>query len=172
MARLGFLGLGIMGAPMARRPIEAGHDVALWSPNTAKAKQLAASAGGFAWATAAEVAHHSESVFPCVGDTRMSREVILGASGLTDGASPDLVIAACSTVGPFASRAISTELAVWLEKDRPLILDPAAELGVPTPHSALSQQLYRAAIAQGYGEDDVCGSIRLLEGLAGCEVSS
>lgn len=110
MARLGFLGLGIMGAPMARRLIEAGHDVALWSHNSSKAARLAES-GGIACATPEEVARHSECVFLCVGNTRMSREVILGANGLASGAAQGLVIADCSTVSPAASRAISSELA-------------------------------------------------------------
>lgn len=58
----------------------------------------------------------------------------------------------------------------WLEKDIRLILESAAELNVPAPVTAISQQMYRAAIAQGYGEDDICGSIRVHEGLTGCEV--
>ena len=58
----------------------------------------------------------------------------------------------------------------WLEKDMHLMLDSAAELNVPVPLTALSRQMYRAAIAKGFGEDDICGSIRLLEDLANCEV--
>lgn len=58
----------------------------------------------------------------------------------------------------------------WLEKDMQLMLDSAAELNVPVPLTSLSCQMYRAAIAQGYGEEDICGSIRLLEDLANCEV--
>jgi 3-hydroxyisobutyrate dehydrogenase-like beta-hydroxyacid dehydrogenase len=60
----------------------------------------------------------------------------------------------------------------WLEKDLSLMLESGAELGVPLPLTALSQQLYRAAIARGYGEEDICGSIRVLEELTGCEVSA
>ena len=41
MAKLGFLGLGIMGYPMARNLLRAGHEVALWSNTTAKAQELA-----------------------------------------------------------------------------------------------------------------------------------
>lgn len=58
----------------------------------------------------------------------------------------------------------------WLEKDMELMLESAAELNVPTPLTALSRQLLGAAIAKGYGEEDVCGSIRVLEEIAGCEV--
>jgi 3-hydroxyisobutyrate dehydrogenase-like beta-hydroxyacid dehydrogenase len=42
LAKLGFLGLGIMGYPMARNLIRAGHEVAVWSQTAAKAKKLAA----------------------------------------------------------------------------------------------------------------------------------
>jgi hypothetical protein len=38
--------------------------------------------------------------------------------------------------------------------------------------TGLTQQLFRAAMAKGYGEEDICGSIRVLEDLAGTEVSS
>jgi hypothetical protein len=38
--------------------------------------------------------------------------------------------------------------------------------------TGLTQQLYQAAMAKGYGEEDICGSIRVLEELAGCEVSA
>ncbi len=58
----------------------------------------------------------------------------------------------------------------WLTKDIGLMLESAAELGVPAPLTALTQQIYRAAIAKGFGEDDICGSIRFLEDIAGCEV--
>ncbi len=58
----------------------------------------------------------------------------------------------------------------WLEKDMDLMLQSAAENNVPAPLTALSQQMLRAAIAQGYGDDDIGGSIRVLEKLAGCEV--
>jgi 3-hydroxyisobutyrate dehydrogenase-like beta-hydroxyacid dehydrogenase len=60
--------------------------------------------------------------------------------------------------------------AKWLEKDMSLMLESAAEQQIPAPVTALSREMLRAAIAAGYGEDDFCGSIRVLEKLAGCEV--
>ncbi len=62
MAKLGFLGLGIMGGPMAKRLVEAGHEVALWSYSKGKAEAL----GGNACATPREVAKASVCVFLCV----------------------------------------------------------------------------------------------------------
>ena len=68
-------------------------------------------------------------------------------------------------------RDFSTNFSVkWLEKDMALMTEAAAELNVPVPLTALAQQLLRGAIAKGYGEDDICGSIRVLEEIAGIRV--
>lgn len=111
MAQLGFLGLGIMGYPMARHLLEAGHQVALWSKTTAKAEELAAHGNGQSLATPQDVAAASEVTFLCVGDTAMSEEVILGANGLIKGAQPGSVIVDCSTVAPSSSVKIGEALA-------------------------------------------------------------
>ena len=103
MARLGFLGLGIMGLPMARNLLKAGHEVALWSNTAKKAQEVAKEGKGKACATPREVAAASECVFYCVGDTAMSREVSLGVDGLIAGAAKGTVIADCSTIAPEAS---------------------------------------------------------------------
>jgi 3-hydroxyisobutyrate dehydrogenase/2-hydroxy-3-oxopropionate reductase len=111
MAKLGFLGLGLMGGPMARNLLKAGHDVALWSNTRAKAERLAAEAGGTVCSTPAEVASQSECVFICVGDSAMSESVILGDSGLRSGGKAGLTIVDASTVSPSSSRRVHEELA-------------------------------------------------------------
>lgn len=293
MAKLGFVGLGIMGSPMAGNLIKAGHELSLWSHSSNKAQQFSAQ-GAVACETPADVARRSDCVFLCVGNTAMSRDVILGKNGLAEGGRKGLVIVDCSTVSPSASRSFGAELAEhgidfldapctgsksgaenatltfmvggdqvlferirpyfeamgkllyycgaagmglqaklsqnmilgnllqafneslvlstkagvapelmleildnsaaksglvsvkspfvlardfstkfsvkWLEKDMELMLESAAELNVPVPLTALSRQLYRTAIAKGLGEEDICGSIRVLEEIAGCEV--
>jgi 3-hydroxyisobutyrate dehydrogenase/2-hydroxy-3-oxopropionate reductase len=109
MARLGFLGLGNMGYPMARHLLEAGHDVALWSHTASKAKELAGKGAGTACATPKEVAERSDVVFLCVGDTDMSAKVTLGAEGLIEGLRPGSVVVDCSTVSvAYARRASET----------------------------------------------------------------
>jgi 3-hydroxyisobutyrate dehydrogenase-like beta-hydroxyacid dehydrogenase len=296
VAKLGFLGLGIMGGPMARHLVMGGHNVAVWSHNQNKAKQLADSAGALFCTTPEEVAQNSECAFLCVGNTAMSREVILGEQGLVKGAKKGFVIADCSTVSPLESSRIAAELEAlgmdfldapctgskagaeggtltfmiggkqevfshtkpffeamgknlyycgasgmglrakltqnlilgnllqafneglvlstragvdpelmldiltnsaarsafisakapmvfkrdfstnfsvkWLEKDIGLAVDLGSELGVPLLLTGLTQQLLQVAIAKGYGEQDICGSIRVLEELAKCEVSA
>ncbi|HEX8984496.1 MAG TPA: NAD(P)-dependent oxidoreductase [Bryobacteraceae bacterium] len=112
MANLGFLGLGIMGRPMARNLLRAGHKVALWSHTASKAVELAREYDGVACATPGEVARFAECVFLCVGDTDMSEQVILGEHGLIAAAHPGLAIADTSTVSPARSRAIGEKLAL------------------------------------------------------------
>ncbi len=294
MANVGFLGLGIMGGPMAEHLIDAGHNVAVWSHNGKKASKFAHAHSAVAVATPADVARQSQYIFLCVGDTIMSKEVILGASGLSEGAAPGTLIVDCSTISPLVSKEIahtlqqrqirfldapctgsksgaetgtlsfmiggdrevfeearplfeamgkalyycggagmglhakvtqnlilgnllqafneglvlSTKAGVdpemmlqilnnsgarsnlvaakapfvfrgdfeptfsvrWMEKDLGLCMELSAALNVPLPVTAVSQQMLRAAIAQGYGDDDICGSIRVLEEIAGCQV--
>ena len=88
MAQLGFLGLGIMGYPMARHLLEAGHEVALWSHTGAKARELAAKGKGTACATPKEVAQRADFIFYCVGNTAMARAVSTGKDGLLEGVRP------------------------------------------------------------------------------------
>ena len=109
MAKLGFLGLGIMGGPMARHLVSAGHTVSVWSYSQNKARELA---GATFCETPAEVAKNSECAFLCVGNTAMSREVIMGEKGLVKGAKKGFVIADCSTVSPLESSRMASELEV------------------------------------------------------------
>lgn len=106
MAKLGFLGLGIMGYPMARHLVQAGHEVALWSNTAAKARELAKEGKGTACASPKEVAERAEHIFYCVGDSAMSREVAIGKGGLIEGVRPGTVVADCSTISPAVSQEI------------------------------------------------------------------
>jgi 3-hydroxyisobutyrate dehydrogenase/2-hydroxy-3-oxopropionate reductase len=68
-------------------------------------------------------------------------------------------------------RDFSTNFSVkWMHKDIGLMLESASELDVPLPLTGLTQQMFRAAIARGYGEDDICSTIKVLEEIAGVEV--
>src|ERR1044071_8775340 len=98
MANLGFLGLGLMGYPMARNLLRAGHRVALWSNTAEKARRLAQEENGIFCSTPSEVAAQADCIFLCVGNTEMSREVILGSDGLIQGAKPGTAIADASTI--------------------------------------------------------------------------
>jgi 3-hydroxyisobutyrate dehydrogenase-like beta-hydroxyacid dehydrogenase len=300
LAKLGFLGLGIMGYPMAQHLVRSGHEVALWSNTGAKARELAKEGNATACASPKEVAERADYVFYCVGDTAMSREVALGKDGLIEGVRSGAIIADCSTISPHVSREIGAAFAAagehfaegihfldapctgskpgaekgtltfmiggdqavferarpffeimgklffhcggsgsglqakltqnlvlatlfqgfaegmvlaakggvapqlmleildnsaaksglisfkapfvlarnfetnfstkWLHKDVGLALESAKDLDVPLPITALTEQMLRAAIAKGWGDDDFCSSIRVLEEWASVEV--
>jgi 3-hydroxyisobutyrate dehydrogenase-like beta-hydroxyacid dehydrogenase len=110
MAKLGFFGLGLMGYPMARNLLRAGHQVALWSHTADKARRLAAEEKGRFCETPREAAENAECMFLCVGDTEMSGETILGADGIVHGAPPGSIVADASTISPSASRKIGLAL--------------------------------------------------------------
>lgn len=108
MAKLGFCGLGIMGYPMARNLRQAGHDLRVWSNTRSKAEKLASECGAVPCAQPRDVAENAEAVFLCVGDTSMSRDVILGPGGLAVAAPP--VIVDISTISASASELLARQL--------------------------------------------------------------
>ncbi len=99
-----------MGYPMARNLLRAGHEVALWSHSSQKARQLAAEEKGRFCETPKQVGENADCIFLCVGDTGMSRQVILGDDGIIHGAKPGTVVVDASTIGPSESREIGRAL--------------------------------------------------------------
>lgn len=292
--KLGFLGLGIMGYPMARNLMRAGHSVAIWSNTTAKGRKLATEENAQLCDTPKAVAEAADIIFICVGDTAMSEKVALGKLGLLAGVRSGAIVADCSTVAPsYARRAaeafaakgahfldtpvtgskpgaeggtltfmiggdpsiyeklkpylepmgkqiyycgsiglglhakltqnlilsnllqafneglvlstragVDPELMVdilsnsaarsglvsfkapfvfdrdfttnfstrWMHKDTGLMLETGAELGVPLPLTSLTRQLFQVAISEGYADEDMCSTIKVLERIAGVEV--
>lgn len=283
-----------MGYPMARNLLRAGHRVALWSNTLSKVKQLAEEEKGVPCDSPKQVAEQSEYIFLCVGDTKMSEDVLIGNHGLIEGAKAGTVVANASTISPSASRAIGEQLGSkgihyldapctgstpgatagtltfmiggarevfektkpyleimgkqfyycgesgsgleakltqnlilsnimqafnegivlstkagidpelmleilnnsaaksglisykapfvlkrdfttnfstkWMHKDIGLALDSAAEHGVPLPLTSLTRQMFQAAISEGYGEQDMCSTIQVMERWAGIQV--
>lgn len=111
MAKLGYLGLGIMGFSMARNLRRAGHEVWAWSHTASKAEKLAWEEGATACRTPKEVAENTECMFVCVGNTEMLEEVMLGPAGVIEGTRPGTVVVDTSTVSPPASTRIGEKLA-------------------------------------------------------------
>lgn len=283
-----------MGYPMARNLLEKGNQVAVWSHTASKAIRLAKENGAIVCDSPREVAAKADVVFLCVGDTEMSREVILGEDGLIHGVKPGSVIVDTSTIAPSTSVEIAEKLAdagvdflgapvtgskpgaeggtltfmvggeeavfqrvkplmeqmgtqffycgghgaglhaklsqnlilsnllqafnegmvlctkagvdpelmldilnnsaarsgfvsakapmvfarnfetnfsiKWMHKDVGLMLDSANLQDVPLPLTALTHQLLKAAVAEGYGDEDICASIKVLERVAAVTV--
>jgi 3-hydroxyisobutyrate dehydrogenase-like beta-hydroxyacid dehydrogenase len=85
MAKVAFIGLGVMGAPMAGHLAKAGHDVTVYNRTRAKAEAWVAKHGGQLAATPARAAEGAEIVFSCVGDDPDLRAIAAGPEGTLAG---------------------------------------------------------------------------------------
>jgi 3-hydroxyisobutyrate dehydrogenase len=105
--RISFLGLGVMGAPMARHLAKAGHEVTVYNRTPAKAAAWVAAHGGNSAATPAKAASDAEVVIACVGADADLRAVTLGHDGAFAAMAPGTLFIDHTTV----SAAIARELA-------------------------------------------------------------
>ena len=90
--RVAFVGLGVMGFPMAGHLARNGHGVVVYNRTTAKAEDWIAKYEGCAAPTPAAAASAAEIVFTCVGNDDDVREVMLGASGILDALRPGSIV--------------------------------------------------------------------------------
>ena len=107
---LGFVGLGIMGRPMALHLLAAGHAVACFS-RRAVSMQPVVAAGATACTSPADVARRADIVFTMVPDTPDVQQVILGADGIVQTARAGSVVVDMSTITPQATREMAAALA-------------------------------------------------------------
>jgi 3-hydroxyisobutyrate dehydrogenase/2-hydroxy-3-oxopropionate reductase len=115
-----------MGAPMAGRLLDAGHDLAVWNRTPARADALVAR-GAAAAATPAEAVADAEIVVTMVADPQALREVVDGIAGSIE---PDAVFVEMSTVGPTAIRSVAERLRPVRVLDAPVLGSvPQAEAG-------------------------------------------
>ena len=108
--RIGFIGLGIMGRPMAKHLIDAGHTLSVWNRSQPGIDDVVA-AGATAAASPADVARASEVVFTMVGDSPDVEAVALGEQGMIQGAAAGLVHIDCTTMSPTTARDIAARYA-------------------------------------------------------------
>jgi 3-hydroxyisobutyrate dehydrogenase len=105
MARIGFIGLGNMGLPMARNLLEAGYTVAAFDV-VQSALDAAAEAGAERARSGAEVASRAEIVITMLPEGRHVREVYLGADGVIAAAADGALLIDCSTIDVETARAV------------------------------------------------------------------
>lgn len=104
MAKVAFLGLGVMGYPMAGHLAKAGHDVTVYNRTAAKAEKWSAEHGGSWKPTPREAAEGAEFVMCCVGNDDDLRGVCLGASGAFAGMAPGAIFVDHTTVSALVTR--------------------------------------------------------------------
>ena len=109
MARLAFLGLGVMGAPMARHLAAAGHEVTVYNRTAAKAEAWVGAHGGRAAPTPRAAAEGAEAVLACVGNDDDLRAVCLGAEGAFAGMASGTLFIDHTTVSAAVTRELEAE---------------------------------------------------------------
>ena len=104
MAKVAFLGLGVMGGPMARHLAAKGHDVTVYNRTTAKAEAWVAAHGGRMGRTPAEAAAGADFVMACVGNDDDLRAVCTGPEGAFAAMAPGAVFVDHTTVSAQVTR--------------------------------------------------------------------
>src|SRR5690554_2526799 len=109
MKRIGFIGLGTMGKPMATNLQKSGYPVTVYNRSSEKAKDLVEIGAEFA-GSPAQVAQSSDVLFTMVSDDASIEEVYSGCQGIMDGVHPRLTVIDCSTIRPELSKRIHKDL--------------------------------------------------------------
>ena len=107
MAKLAYLGLGVMGYPMAGHLAKAGHEVTVYNRTAAKAQKWATEHGGKAAITPREAAEGAEIVLACVGNDDDLRSVCLGDDGAFAGMGKGTIFADHTTVSARVTRELA-----------------------------------------------------------------
>ena len=153
--KIGFLGLGKMGTPMARRLLAAGHEVTVWNRTRARAEALAAEGAEVA-ATPAEAALAGEAVLTSLFDDAAHEDAVFGAEGILDALPPGGLHISLSTISVQLSERLTSEHALRQQRF----------VGAPVfgrPNVAEAGQLWIVAA----GSDDAVARARpLLEPLS------
>jgi 3-hydroxyisobutyrate dehydrogenase-like beta-hydroxyacid dehydrogenase len=97
--RVAFLGLGIMGRPMASNLVKAGHEVSVWNRSAGREVEGARTA-----VSPADAARGAEVVWMCVSDTAAVESVLFGPQGVDEALAEGMTIADSSTISPSATR--------------------------------------------------------------------
>lgn len=110
MERVGFAGLGTMGAAMAANLLRAGFPLTVWNRTAGRAEPLRTSGAAVA-ATPRELAAATDVVVCCLSDTPDVEAVLFGADGIAAGARAGSLVVDCSTISPSATRDFAEQLA-------------------------------------------------------------
>jgi 3-hydroxyisobutyrate dehydrogenase-like beta-hydroxyacid dehydrogenase len=108
--KIGFLGLGNMGTPIALRLIAAGHELSVWNRTEGRTKPLLHE-GAIAAATPAEAELGADAVITMLFDDAAYEEVLFGANGLVEALSPGALHISCSTISVALSQRLAAEYA-------------------------------------------------------------
>ncbi|HCN46978.1 MAG TPA: 2-hydroxy-3-oxopropionate reductase, partial [Pseudomonas sp.] len=106
---LGFAGIGLMGLPMCRRLLAAGHELTVWNRSADKCVPLVA-AGARQVQTPGELCEAADVVMLCLADTAVVREVVFGEGGIAGKARSGQLLVDFSSLEPSATREMAAQL--------------------------------------------------------------
>ena len=108
--KIGFIGLGIMGKPMAKNLLKAGHDLVVYDILAAPVAELV-KAGAKAGLSPKDVAVKSDMVITMLPNSPEVKEVVLGKDGVIEGARPGTIVVDMSSIAPLATKEVAAALA-------------------------------------------------------------
>ncbi len=109
MKKIGFIGLGIMGKPMAKNLVKAGYSLTVYDINPEPVKELVA-AGAAEGSSNSDVAAKSEVVITMLPNSPDVKKAVLGESGVLEGAKPGTILVDMSSIAPLVSQKVEAEV--------------------------------------------------------------
>jgi 2-hydroxy-3-oxopropionate reductase len=108
--KVGFIGLGIMGKPMARNLMQAGYELVLYNRTREKAEELAGDGGAGVAADPREVAEKSDVIITMLPDSPDVRNVVVGESGVLEGIRDGALLVDMSTISPVVTEELAEKI--------------------------------------------------------------
>ena len=109
MNKIGFIGLGIMGKPMARNLLKAGYQLVVYDINSEAVKELIRD-GAKEGKSSGDVASQCEVIITMLPNSPEVKEVVLGINGVIDGIKPGSILIDMSSIAPLTSKEVSKKL--------------------------------------------------------------
>jgi 2-hydroxy-3-oxopropionate reductase len=159
MKKIGFIGLGIMGKPMALNLLKAGYSVTVYDIVPERIKEVVA-AGAKAGSSSKDVAEKNEIIITMLPNSPEVKEAVLGTDGVLDGAKAGTILIDMSSIAPLASKEIAKEA----DKKAVSMLDAPVSGGEP---KAIEGTL---AIMVG-GPEDTFNKVKDILGIMGASVT-
>ena len=157
--KIGFIGLGIMGKPMAKNLLKAGYELNVYDVNKTAVAEVVAS-GAKEASSSREAASHVDVVITMLPNSPHVKDVVLGAGGVVEGIGAGTILVDMSSIAPLVSKEVSAEL----EKHGVVMLDAPVSGGEP---KAIEGTL---AIMVG-GPADAFAKVESLLGVLGASVT-
>ena len=118
LAKIGFIGMGLMGIPMSCRLLTAGYTVSVWNRNPQKT-HTPASQGAQVVSSIAQLCNDADIIMLCVSDTAAVQEIVLNSGGLLENLTAGKIIIDFSSIDPAATRELAMQVAnkscSWLD---------------------------------------------------------